>query len=537
MPEPRILLAEDEPVLARNIARSFARTGAEVLHAASAAETRAALQGGRFDLVIADISLGDGDGLEVIGEACAALARTPVIVMTGQDSVANRARAESLAAAAFLAKPFALSRLREIAAALTSDTGTGSAARPGHGDGPRVVMYSHDTIGLGHMRRNSAIAADLVRTIPGASVLMLVGCPAGMVFEPVPGVDYVKLPSLAKHARDRVHASALRVDTQTAIAIRRRIIEGVVEAIRPDLFLVDHEPAGAMDELRPVLDRLRQNPAVRTVLGLRDILDDPQRVRHKWIATGIDRLIGDAYDHVLVYGDPGFFPSVSAYGLERLKPGGVTQCGIVTRPAARPRGGLPRRPGRVLVSGGGGRDAYPLVEAAIEAARAIPAARRPEVTVVLGPLMDAELRAAAHALGAGAGIAVHDRVADMPALIGAADLLITMTGYNTINEALALGCPIVTVPRLGPSAEQRLRAEALEAMNLGCYLRREALCPEALARFMTRGPKALRRSRLNMDGVRNAAAALARLIGEARAAGAVAAPAGRAAPIAGGAHV
>ena len=63
----------------------------------------------------------------------------------------------------------------------------------GKGRSPRIAFYSHDTIGLGHMRRNSAIARQLVTQLPDVSVLMLVGCPAGMVFEPHPGIDYVKL--------------------------------------------------------------------------------------------------------------------------------------------------------------------------------------------------------------------------------------------------------------------------------------------------------------------------------------------------------
>ena len=505
----RILLAEDEPVLARNIARALEKSGVDVVHAPTAAATRKKLETDTFDLVIADISLGDGDGLEVIGQASDRIAGTPVIVMTGQDSLHNRARAESLTAAAFLSKPFALSRLRELVGALTLTRSAPDSASAT----PSVVMYSHDTIGLGHMRRNSAIARELVAQVPGVSVLMLLGCPAGMVFEPCAGVDYVKLPSLTKLGRDRFAAGSLRIDADTTRKMRASIIEGVIDAFEPDVFLVDHEPAGAMDELRPLLDRLRGQAKTRTVLGLRDILDEPARTRAAWAAKGTDRLVAECYDDILVYGDARFFPSAEAYGLNQLKPGAVTECGAVTTLQRRARPTPRIAPRRVVVSGGGGRDAFPLVKAAIAAVAMLPVRRRPEVTAITGPLMDRELIDEARRLGREAGVTVLEHVANLPALLAVSDLLIAMTGYNSINEALAVGCPIVTVPRLGPSAEQRLRAEALEAHGLARYLRREELHAEALAGIMRQVPDPIRSDALCLDGVGNAARAIAAMIG------------------------
>jgi len=65
----RILIVEDEPVLANNIARSLEKAGIDCLLAGSAAAARVALAEDQFDLVIADISLGDGNGLDVIAES------------------------------------------------------------------------------------------------------------------------------------------------------------------------------------------------------------------------------------------------------------------------------------------------------------------------------------------------------------------------------------------------------------------------------------------------------------------------------------
>ncbi|MGB0912149.1 MAG: glycosyltransferase, partial [Phaeobacter italicus] len=189
--------------------------------------------------------------------------------------------------------------------------------------------------------------------------------------------------------------------------------------------------------------------------------------------------------------------------------GNVSACGIVT--AAQPRRRLiqNRKPQRVLVSGGGGRDAFPLISAAIAAMGIVPERKRPQMSVITGPLMDLELQTEAMRLGAKFDVEVLKTVANLPSLMARADLLITMTGYNSINEALAVGCPIVTVPRLGPSAEQRLRAEALEQAGLAHYLRREDLSAENVAKLLLTAPVISSAARLNTDGVRNAAKVIA----------------------------
>ena len=212
------------------------------------------------------------------------------------------------------------------------------------------MMYSHDTIGLGHMRRNTAIAQELVARVPGASVLMLVGCPAGMIFEPQPGIDYIKLPSLTKLGRGRWQAGSLRIDAATTRALRAGILDRVIETFAPDVLLVDHEPAGVWDELVEPIRALRTRGRTRVILGLRDILDDPDRVARAWAGNGTGDVISDLYDDVLIYGSDEFYPSDAAYGLEALRPGRVRYCGAVTtvRPMPRERWTGPPRPGAGL---------------------------------------------------------------------------------------------------------------------------------------------------------------------------------------------
>jgi predicted glycosyltransferase len=479
-----ILLLEDEPIIARNICRVLGRDGHDVTHAGSAEEARAWLAAAQYDLVLADVNLGDGDAIEVLNAQAHALHDVPIVIMTGQDTLDNRLRAEGLSVSAFLSKPFAMSRLAELTGALLAETGKQVGTRRG----PSVMMYSHDTIGLGHMRRNTAIARELVARVPGISVLMLVGCPAGMVFEPQPGIDYVKLPSLTKLGRGRWQAGSLRIDAATTRALRAGIIDRVIETFAPDILLVDHEPAGVWDELVAPIRALRARGKARVILGLRDILDEPERVARAWEATGTGDVIRDLYDEVLVYGNPAFYPSDKAYGLSDLRPGHVRYCGSVTtvQNAARERwSGLPRR---VLASGGGGRDAYALLDTTLAGFEMLPRQRRPELTLIAGPLMDAELSAALRHRSAEAGAIYHDSVSDLPALLAGSDLFVTMAGYNSVTEALAVGCPAVVVPRVGPSGEQRIRAERLQALGLATVIWRHDMTAGRMAEALTARP-------------------------------------------------
>ena len=192
-----------------------------------------------------------------------------------------------------MSKPFAMSRLAELTGALLAEGGKQAGQRRG----PTVMMYSHDTIGLGHMRRNSAIAQELVARVPGASVLMLVGCPAGMIFEPQPGIDYMKLPSLTKLGRGRWQAGSLRIDAATTRALRAGILERVIETFAPDVLLVDHEPAGVWDELVEPIRALRTRGRTRVILGLRDILDRTGG-RPRLAGNGTGAVISELYDDV-----------------------------------------------------------------------------------------------------------------------------------------------------------------------------------------------------------------------------------------------
>lgn len=496
----QVLIIEDEALLAANLSKALARCGVTADVAHSLAEAGRRLTASDYGLVCADIQLGDGNGLEFCEELRAQKPELPVVMMTGQDSSGNRLRAEGLGAMAFMAKPFPLARFRELVATLLQEHLPGpfnaSAAR-----GPRVLMYSHDTIGLGHMRRNSAIAAHIVERNPKASVLMLVGSPAGVVFDLPPGIDYVKLPSLSKVARDIWRPQSLRLSSTDTVTLRSSLIERAVESFAPDVVLVDHEPGGIGGELLPALSALRRScPATRVILGLRDILDEPSRTRSSWDARGIRHAIANLYDDILIYGEESVFPTRNAYGLDGLVRGDIAYCGYVTAIAPSSRVAYAasdkgeKKP-QIAIAGGGGRDAFSLLVTAAEALASMSPVDRPNADIIAGPLLDAELRAPLEQKVKEAGARYHDRHTNIPALLRDADLFVTMGGYNSLVEAVTTGCPALIVPRVGPSAEQRMRAERFTALGLAETLpAAEATASRLATRFSKVGAGAPRNS-------------------------------------------
>ncbi len=182
---------------------------------------------------------------------------------------------------------------------------------------PTVVMYSPDTVGLGHTRRNSAIASALVSAVPGVSVVLLVGGSVGSIFELPSGVDSIKLPSVLKTGVNDWRARSLGISKDATLRIRSGLICETIEALRPDLLLIDHLPAGIWGELLPTFETIRRlKLKTKVVLGLRDILDEPERVRRRWSEEGIYEVIARHYDAVFIYGEQRIFDTGEAYGLD-----------------------------------------------------------------------------------------------------------------------------------------------------------------------------------------------------------------------------
>jgi len=139
----------------------------------------------------------------------------------------------------------------------------------------RILIYSHDSFGLGHLRRCRAIAHALVDRFKGVSVLILSGSPIIGSFDFRSRVDFVRIPGVIKLSDGEYQSLGLHIALDQTMEMRAAIIRQTALSFRPDLFLVDKEPLGLKGEVVPTLQMLKAQ-GTTLVLGLRDIMDEPK---------------------------------------------------------------------------------------------------------------------------------------------------------------------------------------------------------------------------------------------------------------------
>jgi predicted glycosyltransferase len=348
---------------------------------------------------------------------------------------------------------------------------------------PRFILYSHDGCGLGHLRRNLAIAAAVTEEAPDASVVLLTGCIELGAEGLAPNVEICSLPALRKLGNGRYSARRLPISNAELRFVRAHLIGACVESFRPDVLLIDKHPMGVRGELRPALASLPMWGG-RAVLGLRDILDDPATVREEWRHDGVVEFAEAHCDGVLIYGNPHVFDLVREYRLPDSLARRARYCGYVVHPDASRRLALADTPAhrpRVLATAGGGEDGRRLLETFARAARGAPW----DAALVAGPQAGPDDRRALRQVAAEGGVEFHECVGDLPALLPGLDALVSMGGYNTLSEALSLGTPTLCVPRAHPRREQLIRARAFAELGLLGLIEPDRLSPERVRAEVT----------------------------------------------------
>jgi predicted glycosyltransferase len=374
-------------------------------------------------------------------------------------------------------------------------------ARPLH-----IALYSHDTMGLGHTRRNLLIAQAITGAFPNANILMLTGASTSSRFAAPPRVDFLTLPALHKDTDGAYGARALDVSLKQLIKLRSRAIWAALKAFKPDALIVDNVPRGAAGELERTLRKLKKKGRTRLVLGLRDVLDDPKAVRKGWRKADNEGAIAEFYDEVWVYGDPRVYDLAREVGFSGSTAQKMRYLGFfdgrarldVCAPELEgvPEGVDPRLGQMVLCQVGGGQDGAAL---ALSFARA----RLPEGmygVLVTGPYMPADVK---EALGAASAenprLKVLEFVAEPTRLLQHASRVVAMGGYNTTFEVLSYGRPLLIVPRVVPRLEQLVRAERLQKLGFLDLLHPDHLSPEALTDWLAREVRAPVQARERLD--------------------------------------
>lgn len=353
--------------------------------------------------------------------------------------------------------------------------------------GRRVIFYVQHLLGVGHLRRASAIAHALDRA----------GFEADLVSGGMPekwlefgGARFVQLPPT--RANDPSFESLVNAEGEVVdeswMRQRRDVLLGHFNTFEPDVLIVESYPFGRRQmrfELTPLLEAARDR--AKRPLVLASVREYVQAKRKPGRVEKTVALLGELYDGVMVHGDPAFARFEESFPLAGQIADDVHYTGFVVAPEHRPGAGEAgdEEAGRdeVIVSAGGGATARGLFAAAIEA-RGRSSLKDATWRFLVGtglPARDREaLTAAASAIP---GIIVEPARPDFRALLRRCAVSVSQAGYNTVMDLLCAGTRSVLVPFAGDhETEQPMRAARLAERKLVTVVEEAALSPELLAR-------------------------------------------------------
>jgi predicted glycosyltransferase len=333
----------------------------------------------------------------------------------------------------------------------------------------RILIYSHDTFGLGHLRRCRAIAHALVERYKQLSVLILSGSPIIGSFDFRAHVDFVRVPGVIKLRNGDYTPLNLHLDIAETLALRSSIIQHTAEMFDPDVFIVDKEPVGLRGEVLETLKSLKRR-GTRLVLGLRDVMDEPRLLEPEWQRKKALPALRDLYDEIWVYGLPQICDPLEGIAMPLRVRHKMVYTGYLHREV--PKDGAPPRLPEItqrpylLVTTGGGGDGEGLIDWVLRAYEHDPLLPYPAL-LVLGPFMPAERQAEfmdrAAKLKRVDAITFHGQ---LETLVARAAGVVAMGGYNTFCEVLSLNRRALIVPRTAPRLEQHIRAARAAELGL-----------------------------------------------------------------------
>ena len=332
----------------------------------------------------------------------------------------------------------------------------------------RLLIYSHDSFGLGHLRRCRALAHAMVDAYKGLSVLILTGSPIIGRFDFKARVDFVRIPGVIKLHNGDYTSLALHIDLADTLALRESIILHTTKAFAPDIFLVDKEPLGLKGEVHSTLEMLRDT-STRTILGLRDVMDAPDLLAAEWENKGVFGELERLYDELWVYGPRAMGNPLNGLPIEADTLARMRYTGYLRREIPEIANTVdyasPQQP-YILVTPGGGGDGIEMTDwvlRAYESGVSLPW----RALFVLGPFMpQAERQQFLQRAEVLNKVDMITFDAQLERLMANASAVVAMGGYNTFCEILSLNRPALILPRSYPRREQLIRAQNAAALNL-----------------------------------------------------------------------
>jgi predicted glycosyltransferase len=349
----------------------------------------------------------------------------------------------------------------------------------------RILVYTHNSIGLGHAVRTMAVIDGVRRVNPDTDWLTLSGTSAPQVFL-AEGIETVKLPGIrhdleasGQPYRPRLLKSFSRDEV---LAWRRRLIAECLASFRPDVVMVEHSLAGLMGEAAPILAaRAAQGPKVGgfALIHLsRGIYRSTPRLLappgdYPGLAPGTN--VAHLYDALYVFedrhlvdvnreffgNDPVLKPKIHYLG--RISSRNADEFGRRGRVAAALD--ITDKPFVLLALGRHGR-VVDLHATLFAACRRLGLFDGHDVVVVPDPYLPSEALAAIQTLPDAGRVRFAPFLPHLAELMAEAALTACRAGYNMVNEVLVSGVKALIIPETHPSGEQERRAATIPTDNV-----------------------------------------------------------------------
>ena len=352
----------------------------------------------------------------------------------------------------------------------------------------KIIFYCQYVFGMGHLFRT----LELARAMSSSEVTLVAGGKEIDVDLPA-HVSLVQLPALYMDAKFTRLIPANPEDSLSEIKHRRKeTLFSLFREKRPQIFLVELYPFGRTIfgfELLPLLKEIRIGTFgnVKTVCSLRDVLvekRDPVEYEQR-VLDSLNRY----FDRLLVHSDDEFisldqtFSRADQINIPVYYTGFVTQkIESADRKSFRNALGIAPDEKLIVASAGGGRSGYRLLTSVIDACRLLASAHRIRLQMFTGPFLD---DAAYQKLAAESGPYIHVQrfSKDFLNYLRAADLSLSMAGYNTCMNILTTRVPALVWP-YPEDREQGLRANRLARLKALSVLSESDLAPATLTRLI-----------------------------------------------------
>jgi predicted glycosyltransferase len=324
---------------------------------------------------------------------------------------------------------------------------------------PRILIFSHDGRGLGHLRRLSHLGKALQGR---ASVLFLTGLREASWLVP-PSCEFVHVPSrdslTASRSRQWQREPFIPQGTRHSFSIRNSLIKATVEAFEPDALIVDYLPLGIDEEIAELVFGLH---CCKKYYISRGVLGDPTSVKMEVLTPRSVEALRTRFHRIFVMSDPKIVNTIAEYGLDNLLANKVVYTGYAVDPpnqlqidAVRDTRGIPSDVPWIVCSAGGGKDGEDLIQKCWEISQMFPDAY---FDIIAGPR--SRLRFSEQ-FNSGNRVMVRDAdIMSLPIIHAAADVVITRGGYNSLMEASIGSAKIIVVP-ISWDYEQRDHARRL----------------------------------------------------------------------------